>query len=51
MGLNSSEMKILLDEFVYGKDRENTQEEENFINSILSSKQYEDLVQDLMNNH
>ena len=51
MGLNSSEMDILLKEFVYGNDRANTVEEEDFINSILSSKKYEALVQDLMDNH
>ena len=44
MGLNSTEIKILVDEFVSGKDRANSEEEDAFINYILSSKQYEDLV-------
>ena len=51
MNLNSSEMKILLDEFVYGKNRSNTEEENIFVNSFLSSKKYEDLVEDLLINH
>ena len=51
MGLNSSGMNVLLNEFVYGKDKANTKEEEHFINSILSSKKYLDLLQDLMDNY
>ena len=51
MKLNSTEMEILLNEFVYGSKRKNSKEEENFIHSTLTSKQYKDLVQDLINNH
>ena len=51
MNLNSSEMKILLNEFVYGNNRSNTEEENVFINSFLSSQKYEDLVEDLLMNH
>ena len=51
MNINSSEMKILLNEFVYGNTRSNTEEENVFINSFLASQKYEDLVEDLLMNH
>ena len=51
MELNNTGMKILLEEFVYGKEIANTKEEEEFIKSVLDSHKYEDLVQDLIDIH
>ena len=44
-------MNILLNEFVDGNTRSNTEEENVFINSFLASQKYEDLVEDLLMNH
>ena len=41
-------MKVILEEFVYGRDHPPTAEETNIIEALLASKEITGLVEDLM---